>query len=294
MTRAPRARPSRSSVAANGEALQPIAAKFATLRATGRKALIPYLMSGFPSRRQFVEMLVAALDCGADLVEIGAPFSDPLADGPVIQAAGHRSLQQGTTLRTTLEDVERPLASRIDVPALLMSYVNPMRALGFDELASQCARAGIRGWIVPDRDLEDFGELLDPAARHDLDVVPLLAPTTPQERMGKVLRGASGFVYLVSLTGVTGARKNLSLDVKKYAQAVRRHTSLPLCVGFGIASGEQAREATRFTDGVIVGSALLEPFLHDPYPAALRKMTSLLREIRQALDRNDRSSTNDR
>ena len=258
--------------------------RFAQLAETGRKAMIPYLMSGFPTRRRFLELVKVVLDEGADLLEVGMPFSDPLADGPVIQAAGQRALANGTDLNTTLEDVARLIERRPEVPRILMSYLNPMEAVGLRKLARQCKQSGLGGWIVPDRDLNEIDELEAAASEQNLDLIPLLAPTTPAARMKVLLEQVRGFVYLVTVTGVTGARSGQKLTVTRYVKEVRRHTDLPLCMGFGISGAAQAERAGRLADGAIVGSALLEPFLHSTYLRARREMVRRLRSVRRGLD----------
>jgi tryptophan synthase alpha chain len=267
-------------------AASPLALRFAQLRARGGKALIPYLMSGFPSRRAFREIAARVLDSEPDAMEIGVPFSDPLADGPVIEAAGQRSLELGAAFETTLADVAW-LSARFDrTPLVLMSYFNPLRAHGLARAARDSRRAGVSGWIVPDRDLIDGAEILAPARRVGLDVVPLVAPTTPFERLDRLLAGASGFVYVVSVTGVTGARRGRRFAVAEILAQLRRRTRLPLCVGFGIADGRQAREVARFADGVVVGSALLEPLLKDGGKKGRRELMTRLNGLRRGLDRH--------
>jgi len=257
--------------------------RFDQLADQGKKALIPYLMSGFPSRRKFRELLRLVLDEGADVVEVGLPFSDPLADGPVIQAAGQASLARGTTLASTLEDVAGLASHRPELPRLLMSYFNPLRARGLDRSARDCRRHGIEGWIVPDRDLDHPREVLSATAKQDLACVPLIAPTTPPERLPAALSGAGGFVYLVSVTGVTGARRGAKFQLSRHVRRIRNETSLPVCIGFGVSGREQARDLGRWADGVIVGSALLEPFLRQSAARATTEMKKRLRDIARGL-----------
>jgi tryptophan synthase alpha chain len=264
----------------------PLTLRFDRLRARGRKALIPYLMSGFPSRRAFREIAARVLETAPDVLEIGVPFSDPLADGPVIEAAGQRSLALGGALATTLEDAAWLSARFGETPLVLMSYFNPLRAHGLERAARDSRRAGIAGWIVPDRDLVDCDEILAPAHAAGLDVVPLVAPTTPVERLDCVLEGAAGFVYVVSVTGVTGVRRGQRFALASILGELRRRTKLPLCVGFGISDGRQAREVARLADGVVVGSALLEPLLENGGARGRRELLSRLNGLRRGLDRN--------
>jgi tryptophan synthase alpha chain len=255
-----------------------------TALARGRKSLIPYWTSGFPDRGRFRDVARRILAEGPEAFEIGVPFSDPLADGPVIQAASQRALEQGTTLSTTLEDAERLAAEFPRTPLLLMSYLNPLRAAGLARAMRRIAAAGVAGVIVPDRDLLAPGEVLEPARAAGLAVPPLVAPTTPLSRLPALLAGAGGFVYVVSVAGVTGAR-SAAPAVAAAAARLRGRTRLPLCVGFGIANAAQAEAVARCADGVIAGSALIAPFLREPFARACAGLRRKLRELREGLDR---------
>jgi len=266
----------------------PLTLRFARLRAQGRKALIPYLMSGFPSRRAFREIAARVLEREPDALEIGLPFSDPLADGPVVEAAGQRALAQGGALASTLDDVAWLARRFAQTPLVLMSYFNPLRAHGLARAARESRAAGISAWIVPDRDLLAGDEVVLPARAAGLDVVPLVAPTTPVARLDELLAGASGFVYVVAVTGVTGARRGRRFALAELLATLRRRTALPLCVGFGIASGRQAEAVARLADGVIVGSVLLEPLLAGDGARGRREVVARLDELRRGVERTRR------
>lgn len=256
--------------------------RFDALARRGERALVPYWMSGFPDRRSFLAIARRILE-EADVMEIGVPFSDPLADGPIIQAAGMQALQGGACLARTLEDVAQLSQEFPDRPLLLMSYVNPLRCYGWRRAARESRLAGVSGWIVPDLDLERREEVGAPAASAGIDLIPLVAPTSPDERLARVVQGGPAFVYLVSMTGVTGTRGASRVSVDRYVRRVRRHTDAPLCVGFGISNRAQARAAAHLSQGVIVGSALIEPFLREPPRKARQVLDARLQDIRRGL-----------
>jgi tryptophan synthase alpha chain len=253
-------------------------------RASGRKAFVPYVMDGFPDRRRFRALAELVLAQEPQALEIGVPFSDPLADGPVIQAAGERALAGGANLDATLEDAARLARSFPRTPLLLMSYVNPLLARGVDRVARQSRAAGITGWIVPDRDLLDRRDVVGAALARGLAAPPMVTPTTPAARLPALLRDASGFVYVVSATGVTGARDGRLAEVEPMVRMLRPRTPLPLYVGFGVSTAEQAATLARSADGVVVGSALLEPFLALSFSRARAELSRRLRGLRRALD----------
>jgi tryptophan synthase alpha chain len=204
------------------------------------------------------ELAEAAVRGGATSLEIGIPFSDPLADGPTVQRAGQRSLAGGMTTRRAL-DVLREIRARVDVPLVPMTYASPVMAFGEDAFCAAAAEAGADGMIVPDVPTDEAGDLLAACERHGLDLVPLLAPTSTEERIEAACRAAGGFVYLVSVAGVTGARERLSDRAAGLVERVRPHTSLPLLVGFGISRPEHARQALDAgADGVVIGSKAIE------------------------------------
>jgi tryptophan synthase alpha chain len=230
-----------------------IAAAFAA--APGRAALMPYLMGGFPDLDASVAVAEACADAGADLLELGVPFSDPLADGPVIHAAGTRALAAGSTLHGILQAAGR-IAER--VPVVLMCYVNPLLARGPERFAHELATAGASGLIVPDLPLEEADAIRAACDASGLALVPLVAPTTPDDRLAGITRHARGFVYTVSLTGITGERASLQDSLAPVIARAKAHSPVPVAVGFGISTPAQAAQAAAAgADGVIVGSRLV-------------------------------------
>jgi tryptophan synthase alpha chain len=217
---------------------------------------MPYFPLGYPDLDTSIDVVEAMAKNGADLMEVGLSFSDPLADGPVIQHATQIALEKGITVRKSLEAVKELRNRSVDIPLILMGYYNPMLAYGLEAFARDAVEAGADGFIIPDLPPEEAGEFESIANSHPL--IRMLAPTTPSERMEMVARDAKGFVYLVSVTGVTGERKSLSDGLGKLISQVREHTSAPVCVGFGIGTPEQAREVGALADGVIVGSACVK------------------------------------
>jgi len=233
-----------------------IQATFARCKAERRPALVTYVMGGDPDLAGSKAMALACVDGGADLIEIGVPFSDPIADGPTIQLAAERSLRHGTTPRDCLE-VVRAVRARGDVPVALMGYLNPLLAAGFEGFAADAAAAGADAFIIPDLLPEEAGELREMAARHGLALVFLVAPTSTPARVEAAARAAAGFLYFVSVTGVTGARAELPADLTARVAAVRAASPVPVVIGFGVSSPEQARALGSLADGVVVGSAIV-------------------------------------
>jgi tryptophan synthase alpha chain len=229
---------------------------FECLKRDGRKGLIAYLTAGDPSLERTPALVEALVSGGADLIELGVPFSDPIADGPVIQRAGERALKAGTTLRGVLETA-RTIRSRSEVPLLLFTYLNPVMRYGLDRLARDAAACGMDGCLLTDASVEEAQEYVEAMHRHGLDTVFLAAPTSTQRRLELVARYSTGFVYLVSRMGVTGERESLSSAVAPLIHAVRAVTSLPLAVGFGISRPEHVAELGRQVEAVVVGSALV-------------------------------------
>jgi tryptophan synthase alpha chain len=232
-----------------------IAAKFADLRARDEAALIPFIVAGDPTLDRTAELVLELEARGADLIELGVPFSDPMADGPANQRAAARGLAAGATLPAILSMVTE-LRRRTEIPMILFGYYNPIFRYGCDRLCADAARAGIDGLLVVDLPPEEAQELARPARAAALDIIYLLAPTTPLERSRVVARSASGFLYYVSVAGVTGARTDLAHDLPANVRELRTVTSLPIGVGFGISTAAQAREVAAFADAVVVGSAI--------------------------------------
>jgi len=229
---------------------------FENLKRSDRKALIAYLTAGDPAPERTPALVEALVRGGADLIELGVPFSDPIADGPVIQRAGERALRAGMTLRGVLE-MAREIRNRSEVPLLLFTYLNPVLRHGFEKLARDAAAAGIDGCLLTDASVEEAGEYVKVMRGAGLDTVFLAAPTSSPRRLELVAKYSSGFVYLVSRTGVTGERETLSGSVGPLVSAMRAITSLPLAVGFGISRPEHVAELGRQVEGVVVGSAIV-------------------------------------
>jgi tryptophan synthase alpha chain len=219
---------------------------------------MPYFPLGYPDLQTSIDVIEALAKNGADLIEVGLSFSDPLADGPVIQQATQVALEQGITVRKSIEALKELRQRGVEIPLILMGYYNPMLAYGLEKFICDAADAGADGFIVPDLPMEESEEFMAVAGadgRPPLPLIPMLAPTSSPERMEMIARNAKGFIYLVSVTGVTGERKSISEGLNELIERVREHTSAPVCVGFGIGTPEQAQEVGRMADGVIVGTA---------------------------------------
>jgi tryptophan synthase alpha chain len=229
-----------------------IAAAFA---GHGRKAaLMPYLMGGFPNTEDSIRVAQAYIDGGADLIEFGLPFSDPLADGPVIHGAAVDALAGGVVIEKLLDEIA-PIAAQ--VPVLVMTYFNLIEARGVERFLGRVADLGVSGLIIPDIPLEESSVLLEPCDRHGLALIPLVAPTTPDERMEAICAQARGFIYTVSVTGTTGERSADAEGLAALVGRVRAHTDLPVAVGFGISDPEQAARVGDVADGAIIGTRLV-------------------------------------
>ena len=239
-----------------------IAARFAALRAEGRGAFIPFLEAFDPDRETSMTMLRGLSAAGADLIEIGVPFTDPMADGPTVQRAGQRGLKAGATLAGTLGMVREFRAQDQATPIILMGYYNPILSYG-DAFCADAAAAGVDGLIIVDVPPEEADEI-EPAARAaGLDMIRLIAPTTDDARLTKVLAATTGFVDYVAITGITGTRSASSALLADAIPRIRRYTDLPIAIGFGVRTPEQAADAARIADGAVVGSALIETLAAD-------------------------------
>ncbi len=235
-----------------------IAARFAALKQERRGALIPFLEAYDPDEATSTAILHGMPGAGADLIEIGMPFTDPMADGPTIQAAGLRGLKAGATMARTLAMVAGFRAVDADTPVILMGYLNPVLSYGPDRFCADAARAGVDGLIVVDLPSEEADWLAGPAAANALDIIRLVAPTTDDTRLPQVLTGSSGFVYYVSIAGITGTRTATKEHLAAAIPRVRAATSLPIAIGFGIRTPAQAAEAVAVADAVVVASALID------------------------------------
>jgi tryptophan synthase alpha chain len=253
---------------------------FECLRRDGRKGLIAYLTAGDPTPERTPALVEAMVRGGADLIELGVPFSDPIADGPVIQRAGERALRAGMTMAGVLE-IARQVRARSDVPLLLFTYLNPVLRYGLERLAADAAAAGVDGCLLTDASVDEAHEYVGAMHRHGLDTVFLAAPTSTPRRLKLVAEYSTGFVYLVSRTGVTGERDSLSGAVAPLVEAMRGITKLPLAVGFGISRPEHVAELGRQVEAVVVGSAFVRLIeRNSENPALETELESLTRELK--------------
>jgi len=261
-----------------------IGSRFAALRAAGEGALVVFVTAGDPTLEWSEQVVLTVADAGADVIEVGIPFCDPLADGPTIQASTFRALQQGITPETVLAMISR-VRARSEVPIVAMTYCNPVWQMGMERFAQQAAQAGVDGVIMTDMPPDEAGEWHKVARKHGLDTIFLVAPTSTPQRMERVARMSSGFVYCVSRTGVTGAREHLPEEVPQMVQALRALTDLPLCVGFGISRWEHVKAVCEVADGAVVGSAvvsLIEKEAKHGERAMLQAVDRFVRELKEA------------
>jgi tryptophan synthase alpha chain len=235
-----------------------IAARFATLKREGRGALIPFVEAWDPDQATSMALLRGMPAAGADLIEIGMPFTDPMADGPIIQAAGKRALKAGVKLVHVLDMVRTFRCDDDATPVILMGYLNPILSYGAERFTADAATAGVDGLIVVDLPTEEADMLVPYATAHSLDVIRLVAPTTDDKRLPIVLNGSSGFVYYVSITGITGTRSATSEHLAEAIPRVRKATNLPIAIGFGVRTPAQAAEASYIGDAAVVASALID------------------------------------
>jgi tryptophan synthase alpha chain len=258
-----------------------IAGLFDRLKQQGRKGMIAYLTAGDPSPDRTPALVEALVRGGADLIELGVPFSDPIADGPVIQQAGERALKAGTTLRRVLE-IAGQIRERSEVPLLLFTYLNPVMRYGLERLATDAARNGIDGCLLTDASVDEAHEYVGAMQSHGLDTVFLAAPTSTARRLQLVAKYCTGFVYLVSRTGVTGEREKLSDAVAPLVRSVRAVTDLPLAVGFGISKPEHVAELGKQVEAVAVGSAIVRLIGRNHDNASLEiQLESFVRELKR-------------
>lgn len=241
---------------------------------------MPYFPLGYPDLDTSIDVIEALAKNGADLIEVGLSFSDPLADGPVIQRATQIALEKGITVKKSLEAVKELRKRGVDIPLVLMGYYNPMLAYGLERFIRDAREADADGFIVPDLPMEEAGEFQ--SMNGDMPLIQMLAPTSPNERMEAIARNARGFIYLVSVTGVTGARSSLAEGLGELINRVRAHTSAPVCVGFGIGTPKQAKQVGALADGVIVGSACVKTVGGSETPVETAKQFSA--EFRSALN----------
>jgi tryptophan synthase alpha chain len=240
---------------------------FKRTRGERRPALIPFITAGDPDLQTTEDLVLKMAESGADIIELGVPFSDPLADGPTIQASSMRALKSGTSLMKIFQMVER--LNKVDTPLVLMTYFNPVLKYGLKEFSVDCRRCGIDGVIIPDLPPEEAAPWVKEARIVDLDTIFLTAPTSPPERIRSVNQRSRGFVYHVSAAGVTGTRKELPETLESDVRRVKENAEKPVAVGFGISTPKQAKEAGRFADGIIVGSAIVRIMADSPNPSEM-------------------------
>ncbi len=263
-----------------------------------RGVLIPYFMCGYPSAAQSIKIVLAAIQAGADIIELGMPFSDPLADGATIQHAGQIALERGMTINGCLE-IACQISARSDVPLILMGYYNPLLAYGIDRFCQKAVASGVCGLIIPDLPPEEAQPLQRAAQQHGLSLIFLIPPTTPDERITQIAKMASSgygsFLYCVALNGVTGARATLPSHLRDFIQRVYDYTKdlrLPLAVGFGISTPEHVTELTTYADGVVVGSALvklIDQHLEEEQIEAVKRYILSLHQARLGKKRHEKS-----
>lgn len=265
-----------------------LTARLEALQSEGRAGLVPFFSVGDPDLQTSREAILAAAEAGADVIELGVPFSDPIADGTVIQESSQRALKAGSSLPRVLEIVGW-LRQRTDVPLVLFGYYNPFFRYGDEAFARDAATAGADAVLCTDVPPEEAADLVAACRRHDLANIFLLAPTSDEERMRAVAEVASGFIYMVSVTGVTGARSSAPAGIEDLVDRARRITGLPIGVGFGISTPEQAAEVARYAELVVVGSALVRRMFEAGPDGAVEASRSFVSELRAGLDTVDRS-----
>jgi len=244
------------------------------------KALVAYITTGYPDIESTIKAACKLAEAGCDILELGIPFSDPLADGATIQKSSHEALMKGITPQACLETA-KVISEQTDIPLVFMTYYNPVFNYGLEDFCHACVHAGVSGLIVPDLTPDEGKDLETVTKNNDIDLIYLLAPTSTEERIVKIAERSRGFVYLVSLTGVTGARKALSPELGSFIKKVRSKTRKPLFVGFGISTPEQAVQAAKEADGIIIGSKLIQLMEEDNTLSSLKTFTT---GVRRALD----------
>ena len=256
---------------------------FEGLNKAGRKALIPFITAGYPDISTTEKFIFQLERSGADLIELGVPFSDPMADGPVIQAASEHSLRKGTTLKKILDLVKR-VRKKTELPILLMGYYNPFFTFGLEKFADEAKKAGVDGVLVVDLPPEEAGALKAETDRTGLDLIFLLAPTSDATRIKRIAKNASGFIYYVSLTGVTGVRSQLDKDIRNQVVQIKKQSNLPVGIGFGISTPEQAKRVAHWADAVVVGSAIIKIIENSTTPeASIKNVGQFVRGLKRAI-----------
>jgi tryptophan synthase alpha chain len=246
----------------------------------GYKALAAYITVGYPDVETTIKSACVLADAGCDILELGIPFSDPLADGATIQKSSHEALIKGITPQICLETA-KAINEHTDIPLIFMTYFNPVFNYGLEDFCHACVQAGVSGLIIPDLTPDEGKELERVTNNNDIDLIYLLAPTSTDDRVLKITERSNGFIYMVSLTGVTGTRKDLSPDLGSFIRRVRKKTDKPLCIGFGISTPAQAMQAAKEADGVIIGSKIIQIMEEDKTLSSLKVFVS---SVRDALD----------
>ena len=257
---------------------------FKRLRARGEKALIPFITAGDPSPAHTVPLMHKLVEAGANIIELGVPFSDPMADGPTIQRASERALKHGVCLRNVMEMTSEFRKTNQTTPVVLMGYANPIEAMGYEAFAQAASQAGVDGVLTVDYPPEECAGLAEKLQQHDIDMIFLLSPTTPEAKFQQVAKLARGFIYYVSLKGVTGSA-NLDLDeVSRKIPAIQAAANLPVGVGFGIRDGETARAVAQYADAVVIGSRIVQEIENSQADAVVENVFALVKGFRTAMD----------
>jgi len=263
-----------------------IQSKFEVLRKQGRKALIPFFTAGDPNPKMTVPLMHALVEAGADVIELGVPFSDPMADGPVIQRASERALKHHVGLRDVLQMVADFRSKDTATPVVLMGYGNPIEAMGWENFAQRCAEVGVDGVLTVDFPPEESHDAFEHLQAHGIDPIFLIAPTTNEARIALVAKLARGYVYYVSLKGVTGAGNIDLTAISQKIPQLRKHISIPIGVGFGIRDAETARAVSALCDGVVVGSRIVQEIENSNEQQVLENVSRLVKELRIAIDKS--------
>lgn len=253
---------------------------FARLQEEGKTALMPFHTAGYPTLESSKAIIRSLVEAGADMIEVGIPFSDPIADGPSVQGTGQIALENGTRLKDCIELVRQLRAEGVTAPLLLMGYYNPILKYGIERYAVDCAAAGVDGFIVPDLPAEESDALREAGVAHGRDLIFMVAPTSTDDRLVAAAQRGSGFLYCVSVTGVTGARDAMSQTLGNYIARVRSHTDLPLAIGFGISRPEHVRQVGEIAQGAIVGAALINALSTVPDDEKPAKAAEFVRYLR--------------
>ncbi len=251
---------------------------------------MPFLTAGYPDRETFVKLLLCLQENGADLIEVGVPFSDPMADGKTIQMSSQKALEQDISLSVTL-DILSQLKGELSIPVIIMSYYNPVYHFGEREYFSRAREIGVAGTIIPDIIPEEGEHLEELSKASGIDLIYLLAPTSQTERQKEILKRGAGFIYLVSVAGVTGTRTAIPLQISDWISDIKKQSPVPVCVGFGIADAEQAKAISRNADGVIIGSAIIDIIGKSSTPErALAGVRDFITEVRKEMDNDHRNN----